>query len=156
MTKFSDSGITQKKSKIKGLASSVEDSKLMRFYHLDQDRTINFVIFNSQQGTMSTVMCDPHTMICLLRKQLNIGMTPKKILANTDGSLFMVTQFNFKNVVKFNQDCVIDENFSYLIDPVYRMVNLFNNTWYGYSDSTIDLLKIQSGPDNTKTLVKDR
>ena len=34
MTKFSHAGITQKTSKIQGLASSSEDGKLMRFYHL--------------------------------------------------------------------------------------------------------------------------
>lgn len=157
MTKFSHAGISQKTSKIKGLASSMEDSKLLRFYHPQASNgSINFVIFNSQENTMSTVFCDPHTMVCLLRKQINIGNTPKKILANTDGTLYMVTQFNFKNVVKFNQDCVIDEKFSYVIDPAYRMVNLFNNTWIGYNDSTIDILKIQTNTDDSKTLVKDR
>ena len=68
------------------------------------------MIFNSEQNTMSNVVCEPHSMVCLLHKQLNVGITPKKILANTDGTLFMVTQFNFKNVVKFNQDFVVDES----------------------------------------------
>lgn len=77
------------------------------------------------------------------------------MLANTDGSLYMVTRLGQTQVVRLNQDFSVDEQVSYFLDHPYRMVNLFNDTWVGYNDDTIDLLKVQLNPNGSKTLVRN-